>query len=157
LDLCNKRLLKGFRQLLPGIPCELIYHKRYKTRSEAHVRVPAKRGIRTRIEVRNPDPSCNPYLAMAVMLTAGLDGIKNNLVCPPAVDRNIYKMEEAERQTLGIESMPGSLLEAVQELQKSELIKGALGKHIYDKFVEGKLAEWQFIISRYLHGKLLNI
>lgn len=134
--------VNSYKRLVPGYEAPVNIAWSGANRS-CLVRVPAKRGVSTRIEVRNPDPSCNPYLAMAVMLTAGLDGIKNNLVCPPAVDRNIYKMEDEERKALGIESMPGSLLEAVQELEKSELIKGALGDHIYEKFVEGKLAEWQ--------------
>jgi glutamine synthetase len=135
-------IVNSYKRLVPGYEAPVNIAWSGANRS-CLVRVPAKRGVSTRIEVRNPDPTCNPYLAMAVMLTAGLDGIKNNLVCPPAVDRNIYKMDEVERKELGIESMPGSLLEAVQELQKSELIQDALGKHIYEKFVEGKLEEWQ--------------
>jgi glutamine synthetase len=105
--------------------------------------VPAKRGVSTRIEVRNPDPTCNPYLALAAMLKAGLDGIAKQLELPAAVDRNIYKMDDEERRLLGIESMPGNLLEALQELDKSELIQCALGKHIYEKFREGKIEEWE--------------
>lgn len=134
--------VNSYKRLVPGFEAPVNIAWSGANRS-CLVRVPAKRGLSTRIEVRNPDPTTNPYLAMAVMLTAGLDGIKNKLVCPPPVDRNIYKMDDAERTSLGIESMPGSLLEALQELQNSEIIKGALGAHIYEKFMEGKLEEWQ--------------
>ena len=133
--------VNSYKRLVPGYEAPVNIAWSGANRS-CLVRVPAKRGLSTRIEVRNPDPTCNPYLAMAVMLTAGLDGIKNNLTCPAPVDRNIYKMDEEERINLGIESMPGNLLEALYELDKSALIKAALGEHIYKKFREGKLAEW---------------
>ena len=80
------------------------------------VRIPASRGLSTRIEVRNPDPAANPYLALAVMLKAGLDGIKNELPLPEQVDRNIYVMDEAERREAGIESLPSTLKEALEEI-----------------------------------------
>ncbi len=134
--------VNSYKRLVPGYEAPVNIAWSGANRS-CLVRVPAKRGVSTRIEVRNPDPSCNPYLAMAVMLAAGMDGIKNNLACPVAVDRNIYKMEDEERAALGIESMPGNLLEALIELDKSELIKGAMGNHIYKKFREGKIAEWE--------------
>jgi len=106
------------------------------------IRVPAKRGLSTRIEVRNPDPTFNPYLALAVMLKAGLDGIKNQLEPPAPVDRDIYKMDLAERNRLGIESLPGNLYEALIELARDEVVKSALGEHIFNKFIEGKMEEW---------------
>jgi glutamine synthetase len=133
--------VNSYKRLVPGYEAPVNIAWSGANRS-CLVRVPAKRGASTRIEVRNPDPSCNPYLALAAMLKAGLDGIINKLELPPAVDRNIYKMDEEERKLLGIESMPGNLLEALHELEKSELIKSAIGNHIYEKFREGKLEEW---------------
>jgi len=133
--------VNSYKRLVPGYEAPVNIAWSGANRS-CLVRVPAKRGASTRIEVRNPDPTCNPYLAMAVMLVAGLDGVKNKIEPPPAVDRNIYKMEEQERVDLGIGSLPGNLLEALNELDKSELIKEALGDHIYEKFRTGKMVEW---------------
>ena len=134
--------VNSYKRLVPGYEAPINIAWSGANRS-CLVRVPAKRGVSTRIEVRNPDPTCNPYLALAAMLKAGLDGIAKQLELPAAVDRNIYKMDDEERRLLGIESMPGNLLEALQELDKSELIQCALGKHIYEKFREGKIEEWE--------------
>jgi len=134
--------VNSYKRLVPGYEAPVNIAWSGANRS-CLVRVPAKRGASTRLEVRNPDPTCNPYLALAVMLTAGLDGIKNQTEPPAAVDRNIYRMDEEERVALGIGSLPGNLLEALYELDKDELIKGALGSHIYEKFRQGKLEEWE--------------
>ena len=99
-------------------------------------------GTEHRIEVRNPDPSANPYLALAVMLKAGLDGIKNKLPLPDQVDRNIYIMDEAERRDAGIESLPSTLKEALEELKQNPIICEALGEHALTHFVEAKEIEW---------------
>jgi glutamine synthetase len=133
--------VNSYKRLVPGFEAPVNIAWSGANRS-CLVRVPAKRGQSTRIEVRNPDPTCNPYLALAAMLKAGLDGIVNKLALPASVDRNIYKMDDAERKQLGIDCMPGNLLEALLELDKSELIKSALGSHIYEKFREGKMEEW---------------
>ena len=106
------------------------------------VRIPASRGLSTRIEVRSPDPSANPYLALAVMLKAGLDGIKNELTLPAPTDGNIYVMDEAERQNAGIESLPANLIEAIEELKKDSVICEALGEHALKHFIEAKEIEW---------------
>jgi len=134
--------VNSYKRLVPGYEAPVNIAWSGANRS-CLVRVPAKRGASTRLEVRNPDPTCNPYLALAVMLTAGLDGIKNQTVPPAAVDRNIYRMDEEERVALGIGSLPGNLLEALHELDKDELIKSALGSHIYEKFCQGKMEEWE--------------
>lgn len=134
--------VNSYKRLVPGYEAPVYLAWSGKNRS-CLIRVPAKRGTSTRIEVRNPDPSCNPYLAMAVMLKAGLDGIKNKIDPPEPVDRNIYKMDENERKALNIESLPGDLLEALNELDKDEIIKDALGNHIYEKLVEGRMEEWK--------------
>lgn len=134
--------VNSYKRLVPGYEAPVYLAWSGKNRS-CLIRVPAKRGTSTRIEVRNPDPSCNPYLAMAVMLKAGLDGIKNNINPPAPVDRNIYKMNFEERKAMNIESLPGDLLEALRELDKDEVIKSALGEHIYEKLVEGRMEEWK--------------
>jgi glutamine synthetase len=134
--------VNSYKRLVPGYEAPVNIAWSTANRS-CLVRIPAKRGMSTRIEVRNPDPTCNPYLGLAVMLAAGLDGMNKKMVAPPAVDRNIYHMDDDERIALGMESMPGSLLEAVYELDKNQLIKDALGPHIYEKFRENKMKEWQ--------------
>ncbi|MDI6631036.1 MAG: type I glutamate--ammonia ligase, partial [Thermoanaerobacteraceae bacterium] len=91
--------------------------------------------------LRSPDPSCNPYLALAAIIKAGLDGVKNKIQPPPAVDKNIYHLTAEERAALGIDCLPGSLAEALEELAKDEVVKDALGPHIYEKFMEAKLKE----------------
>jgi glutamine synthetase len=96
----------------------------------------------TRIEFRAPDPACNPYLAFAVMLHAGLEGIEKNYPLPDAVERDLFDMSEAERERLGIRSLPGSLNEAIEEMEKSDLVRRALGDHIFEKFIENKRIEW---------------
>ncbi|ADG81579.1 glutamine synthetase, type I [Thermincola ferriacetica] len=106
------------------------------------IRIPSKKGMSTRIELRNPDPACNPYLAIAVCLKAGLDGIKNKIQPPPPTDKNIYHMTPEELAAENIESLPMNLYEAIKELQKDEVVKSALGDHIYNRFVEAKLIEW---------------
>ncbi|MMZ60966.1 Glutamine synthetase [compost metagenome] len=106
------------------------------------VRIPASRGLSTRIEVRNPDPAANPYLAPAVMLKAGLDGIKNNLPLPAPVDRNIYVMTEEELIEEGIPNLPANLKESLDEMLRSELVAEALGEHALTHFYELKAIEW---------------
>jgi glutamine synthetase len=96
----------------------------------------------TRIEFRSPDPSCNPYLAFAVMLAAGLKGIDGNYPLPEPIEEDIYEMDEAARESAGIVSLPGSLFEAIQELEKSELVRETLGEHIYHQLIANKKIEW---------------
>jgi glutamine synthetase len=133
--------VNSYKRLVPGYeaPCYVAWSA--KNRSPL-IRIPASRGLSTRIEVRNPDPSANPYLALAVLLAAGLDGVKNKLQAPPAVDRNIYVMNEAERKEAGIENLPATLKEAIEELKADEVICNALGEHALEHFVEAKEIEW---------------
>ncbi|MGE5455028.1 MAG: type I glutamate--ammonia ligase [Methylocystaceae bacterium] len=133
-------IINSYKRLVPGYEAPVYIAWSEKNRS-CLIRIPAKRGISTRIEVRHPDPSCNPYLALAVTLAAGLDGVKNKIEPPAPVDANIYHMSEADRRERGIENLPGSLAEAIGELEKDEVIKAALGSHIFNKFVEAKKAE----------------
>ncbi|MDR6224288.1 type I glutamate--ammonia ligase [Desmospora profundinema] len=134
-------LVNSYKRLVPGFeaPCYVAWSP--KNRSPL-VRVPASRGLSTRIEVRSPDPSANPYLALAVMLKAGLDGIKNKLEVPKETDRNIYIMDERELEEAGIDSLPGNLKEALEELRKNAVIREALGEHAFAHFIEAKEIEW---------------
>ena len=108
----------------------------------ALVRVPAKRGISTRVELRSPDPSCNPYLAFAAILEAALDGIRNKIDPPAPVESNIYKLTTKERKKQRIDSLPGSLYEALELMDKSLVARAALGDHIFTEFMTAKNKEW---------------
>ena len=108
----------------------VMWHGLHNNRSPL-VRIPASRGLSTRVEVRSVDPAANPYLALAVLLKAGLDGIKNKLTPPAPVDRNIYAMDREERFAEGIIDLPASLAEALDELKSNEVMVSALGDHIY--------------------------
>lgn len=133
--------VNSYKRLVPGYeaPCYIAWSG--KNRSPL-VRVPASRGLSTRIEVRNPDPSANPYLALAVMLAAGLDGIKNKLTLCGPVNSNIYKMDEQQLKDLNIRSLPENLKEAIEALEQDEVITSALGEHITKHFIEAKRIEW---------------
>jgi glutamine synthetase len=134
-------LVNSYKRLVPGYeaPCYVAWSP--KNRSPL-VRVPASRGLSTRIEVRSPDPAANPYLALAVMLKAGLDGIKNKLALAPHTDRNIYVMDESERKDAGIENLPASIIDAVEVLQNNPVMCDALGEHAVAHFAEAKRIEW---------------
>lgn len=134
--------INSYKRLVPGYeaPCYIAWSAQNRS---PLVRVPSSRGQSTRIELRSVDPTANPYLAMAVLLQAGLSGIKDQLTPPPAVDRNIYNMNKQEREEEGVADLPHNLEEALHELKNDEIIKGALGKHIFDNFIETKEIEWQ--------------
>jgi glutamine synthetase len=124
------------------------------------VRVPIakNKASSTRIEYRAPDPACNPYLALSVILAAGLDGIESGLGLPEEAVENLWELDERERRALGIDPLPGSLAEAVDELERSELVAEALGEHVFAYVVANKRAEWRdyaghvsaFELERYL-------
>ncbi len=134
-------IVNSYKRLVPGYEAPVYIAWSSKNRSPL-IRIPASRGEGTRIEMRNPDPACNPYLALAVMLSAGLDGIKKGLKPPMSVEANIFKMDEQTRKQYGIESLSGSLLQAINELQKDEFVKETLGSHVSDRYIEAKLLEW---------------
>jgi len=133
--------VNSYKRLVPGYEAPSYVAWSASNRSPM-IRIPASRGLSTRIEVRSPDPAANPYLAMAVMLKAGLDGIKKKLALPAAIDRNIYVMTEEEREEQGIPSLPEDLREALEEMLGSEVICDALGDHALAHFVELKEIEW---------------
>lgn len=134
-------IVNSYKRLVPGYeaPCYVAWSA--KNRSPL-VRIPSARGLSTRLEVRSVDPAANPYLAMAVILKAGLEGIKNNLQPPKPVNRNIYAMTKEERIAEGILDLPGTLAEALVEFKKDEVITSALGDHIVEHFIEAKEIEW---------------
>ncbi|HAA38229.1 MAG TPA: type I glutamate--ammonia ligase [Firmicutes bacterium] len=134
-------LVNSYKRLVPGYEAPVYIAWSEQNRSPL-IRIPARRGSGTRIEIRNPDPACNPYLALAATLAAGLDGIKNKIEPPDPVDLNIYAMTAEERQELGIETLPMDLGEAIEALKQNELIKNTLGEHIYQRFIEAKTIEW---------------
>jgi glutamine synthetase len=133
--------VNSYKRLVPGYeaPCYVAWSAQNRS---PLIRIPASRGMSTRIEVRSVDPSANPYLAMAVLLKAGLDGIKNKLTPPAPVDRNIYVMTKEERIEAGIVDLPATLFEALELLKQDEVMVSALGKHIFEHFVEAKEIEW---------------
>lgn len=135
-------LVNSYKRLVPGYEAPVYIAWSASNRSSL-IRVPAARGMGTRIELRSPDPSCNPYLEMALCLAAGLDGIKQNLAAPAGTNKNIFAMSPKELEAEGIESLPGSLEEAMVEFQKDPFIKETLGEHVYEKYLEGKLREWR--------------
>ena len=134
-------LVNSYKRLVPGHEAPTAIAWSEKNRSPL-VRVPAARGAATRVELRLPDPSCNPYLALAVMLRAGLDGVVQELDPGPPVNKNIYKMSHRERRHLRIDDLPANLSEALDELEKSDLVRDALGDHIVEHFLAAKRGEW---------------
>jgi len=134
-------LVNSYKRLVPGYEAPVYIAWSAHNRS-ALVRVPASREKGTRIELRSPDPSCNPYLAFAAMIAAGLDGIENKEMPMDSVTFNIYHLTEEERRAKGIESLPGSLYEALQAFSQDEVIKAAVGSHVAKHFIEAKLIEW---------------
>ncbi len=134
-------LVNSYKRLVPGYeaPCYVAWSASNRS---ALIRIPSARGDATRLELRCPDPSCNPYLALAVCLAAGLDGIKKGLVPPAEITENIFAMDEATRAANGIESLPGDLKQAIECLKKDPVVLEALGPHVAASFIEGKEREW---------------
>lgn len=136
--------VNSYKRLVPGYEAPVYLSWAQRNRSDL-IRVPMYKPGKekaTRIELRSPDPACNPYLAFSVILAAGLAGIEEDLTPPEPVEENVYEMSEAERAKRGILSLPGSLIEAIQLTEKSELVKSALGEHIFTHFIQNKKIEW---------------
>ncbi len=134
-------LVNSYKRMVPGYEAPVYVAWSASNRS-ALVRIPASRGVGTRVEVRCPDPTCNPYLAFAMMLNSGLDGIKNKLTPPASTDIDIFKMTPQEKDEAGIASMPASLHEALDAFKANPISKETLGDHIYGKYIINKEAEW---------------
>ena len=140
-------LVNSYKRLVPGYEAPVYIAWSAKNRSPL-IRIPASRGNGTRVELRNPDPTANPYLVLALCLAAGLDGIKNKIEVPESVDCNIYEMTPGERRAEGIENMPAYLKEAVDCLVADEFLCSVLGEHITTKYVEAKMKEWENYTTR---------
>ncbi len=134
-------LVNSYKRLVPGYEAPVYIAWSSKNRSPL-IRLPAARGLATRLELRCPDPSCNPYLALASILHAGLDGIEYCIDPPKSTDRNIYEMSDELRKIEGIGSLPDNLEKAIELLEKSSFMKEVLGDHIFNKFVFAKKEEW---------------
>lgn len=150
-------LVNSYKRLVPGYeaPCYIAWSGRNRS---PLIRVPAARGSSTRIELRSPDPACNPYLELALCLAAGLDGIKRGLMPPAPVDSNIFDMDEDERSQRGIDNLPENLERAIDAMTKDALVIDTLGDHIASKYISAKREEWdsyrinvsQWEVDRYL-------
>lgn len=134
-------LVNSYKRLVPGYEAPVYIAWSLVNRSPL-IRVPAARKKNTRIELRSPDPSSNPYLVLAACLAAGLDGIKNQINPPESINGNIFEMSIKQKKELGIENLPTSLEEAIKELEKDELIKNVLGEHACKLYMDSKKEEW---------------
>ena len=149
--------VNSYKRLVPGYeaPSYLVWSTSNRS---CLVRIPASRGKGTRVELRCPDPTCNPYLEMALCLAAGLDGIKRGLTPKPAYDKNVFVLSDEELAKEGIECLPGTLEEAIKEAEKDPFIKEVIGEQAFDNYIKGKKAEWddyrtkvsQWEIDRYM-------
>ncbi len=152
--------VNSYKRLVPGYEAPVYISWARRNRSDL-VRIPEyKPGQEnaTRVEYRSPDPACNPYLAFSVMLAAGLEGMEKQYTPPKPVEQNVFEMSEEERKKRGIDTLPGSLIEAIRLTEKSELVRRALGDHVFKSFIANKLIEWDryrthisdYEIKRYL-------
>jgi len=154
--------VNSYKRLVPGFeaPAYVCWGRRNRS---SLVRVPMYKPGKekaTRLEMRSADPACNPYLAFSVMLAAGLEGIRNGYEPPEPVERDVYSLTEAEREQLGIGTLPGNLFEAIQIVENSDLVRRALGDHIFEKFIENKKIEWdnyRVHVTQYELDKYLSI
>jgi glutamine synthetase len=140
-------LVNSYKRLVPGYEAPVNVAWSMRNRSPL-IRVPDRRGLGTRLELRSPDPAANPYLALAAMLAAGLDGIETKADYREPVNENIWEMSFREKRRLRIDDLPHDLNEALDELEKDDVITGVLGKHITSHFVEAKRQEWREYITQ---------
>ena len=140
----SNQWVNSYKRLVPGYEAPVYLSWARRNRSDL-IRVPEYRPGKetsTRIELRSPDPACNPYLTFAVMLAAGLEGVENKYQPPSPVEENVYEMSEKERRAKGIDTLPRSLDEAIRLFEKSELMRNTLGDHVFNAFVDNKKIEW---------------
>lgn len=156
--ICNP-LVNSYKRLVPGYEAPVYIAWSGQNRSPL-IRIPAARGNSTRVEIRSVDPSANPYLALSVLLAAGLKGIEDQIEPPSAVDRNIYTMTREERLAEGVDDLPGSLREALKEMKKEPVVLDALGEHIAQNFIAEKTIEYfayQKQVTQWELDKYLNL
>ncbi|QMS84917.1 type I glutamate--ammonia ligase [Candidatus Xianfuyuplasma coldseepsis] len=149
--------VNSYKRLVPGYeaPCYVSWSDANRS---AMIRIPAKKGRATRTEIRSVDPSANPYLALAAILASGLEGIEKKLEATDRVYINLYELSRDDREAMGIVNLPENLKDAVKELKKNDVVKEALGAHVFEKFIEAKQQEWddfrtsvtEWEIKRYL-------
>lgn len=134
-------LVNSYKRLTPGYeaPTSVAWSVSHRS---AMIRVPKRRGSGTRAEFRIPDPSCNPYLALTAILAAGLDGLEQNLTPPPPIERSVYDLSVRDKRKYGVSELPTTLREALEALHKNRVIRDALGKPLYDSFLDAKQLEW---------------
>ena len=160
ITVVTNQWVNSYKRLVPGYEAPIYVSWATRNRSDL-IRIPVYKPGKenaTRVEYRSPDPACNPYLAFAAMLMAGLEGIEKKYECPPPVERNVYEMTQQEREELNIEQLPADLADAVLEAEKSELLRRTLGDHVFEKFLENKKIEWhnyrsqvtEFELDKYL-------
>jgi len=143
--LVTNQFVNSYKRLVPGYEAPVYLSWAQRNRSDL-IRVPTYKPGKensTRIELRSPDPACNPYLAFSVMLAAGLKGIEDDLDLEAPIERNIYEMPEEERESLGIKSLPEDLWEAIKLAENSELLKESLGEHVFHSLITDKKVEWE--------------
>ncbi len=138
--ICNP-IINSYKRLISGYeaPTNIAWST---TNRSTLLRIPANRGDSTRIELRNPDPIANPYLVFAVMLKAGLDGIKNKIQPPAEINQNVFELEKKQKDELEIPKLPRDLQEALNDMKKNSLVKETLGEHVFNRFLEAKQKEW---------------
>lgn len=142
-------LINSYKRLVSGFEAPVYITWSGPNRSSL-IRIPAGRGLSTRLEFRSPDPTCNPYLTFAVILAAGMDGIKRSIDPGDAVDLNVYHLTEAERRSMGIKTLPANLKEALDCLEGDRVIRSALGEHVFDNIMRLGLLEWE-AYNTYVH------
>ena len=154
--------VNSYKRLVPGYEAP-VYLSWARINRSALIRIPRffkGKTAATRCEVRCPDPSCNPYLSFAVMLKAGLDGIKRQLTPPSPVEEDLYEFTDEKLREMNIETLPATLGDALEEMQKDPLVKETLGEHTYEKFIESKKAEWdeyRLYVSQWELDKYLEV
>lgn len=144
ITLVTNQWVNSYKRLLPGFEAPVYLSWARRNRSDL-IRIPEYkpgRELHTRIEYRSPDPACNPYLVFAVMLAAGLDGIEREIPLPAPVEENVFEMSPEERAARGVEMLPGSLIEAIEAAEGSELLRSALGDHVFESLLKNKRIEW---------------
>jgi glutamine synthetase len=154
LTLVTNQWVNSYKRLVPGYeaPCYISWGQRNRS---SLIRIPMYRPGKeksTRVELRSPDPACNPYLAFALMLAAGLEGVEKNYPLAPPVEDNIFEMNASERKRRKIDSLPDSLENAIRTFEKSDLMRETLGEHIFNSLIANKLTEWdryRIHVSRY--------
>ena len=155
MSVITNPLVNSYKRLVPGYEAP-IYIAWSATNRSPLIRIPASRGAGTRVELRCPDPSANPYLALAVCLAAGLDGIRNQITPPESVTENVFEMRLSKKNQLGIESLPADLGEAIHEFEADTYIQEVLGTHITEKYMEAKKAEWADYRSQVTQWEIEN-